>query len=501
MSSLPKSGRRPAAATAWRHGGVVIGAPTPARALPRTIVAPSYGRRDSLLRRLLALGDSLGVGVGLAFALLLAAHGDSAERVGLGLLTLPVWVVLFRAYGLYERDFKRVSHSSVDDLPALFHAFLTGTVLLWVYYKALPVERLILSEMLGFAVAGATAVFALRAATRRLTARLLGPERVLMVGGGTTSALLAGKMRAHPEYDLEPVGIVCPSGSVPSTLTLPVLGHLENLDLRSIVATYGVERVTVSHVELDEEEMLQLVRTCKQLSLKVSVLPQLFDAMGPSLEVDDVEGVTLLGINPPVLARSSRVLKRGLDVVLAALLLVALAPLMALVAVGIRSTSPGPVFFRQRRVGLGGRTFELLKFRTMVRDAEQRRAALLSLSQDPDWLKLERDPRITPLGRVLRLSSIDELPQLWNVLRGEMSVVGPRPLIEAEDELIAGWHRSRLDLTPGITGLWQVLGRTSIPFEEMIKLDYLYVTNWSLWTDLRLIMRTLPAVLSRSGAN
>lgn len=491
------------AAGAWGRRGVLLGGPTRSTVAPlsHTIVAPSYGRRDSLLRRLLALGDCAGVSIGLAAALVLSAYGDTAERVGLGLVALPVWVLLFRAYGLYDRDFKRVSHSSIDDLPALFHAFLTGTVLFWVYFKALPVEQLILSETLSFAVAGATAVFATRAATRRLTARLLGPERVLMVGGGKTSALLAGKMRAHPEYDLEPVGIVCSSESSPSTLALPVLGHLEDLDLPSLVAAHRVERVTVSHVELDEEEMLDLVRTCKQLALKVSVLPQLFDAMGPSLEVDDVEGVTLLGINPPVLARSSRLLKRGLDVALSALLLVALAPVMALVAAAIRATSPGPVFFRQRRIGRGGQPFELLKFRTMVRDAEERRAALLVLSQDPDWLKLDSDPRITSIGRVLRLSSVDELPQLWNVLRGEMSIVGPRPLIEAEDNRIAGWHRSRLDLTPGITGLWQVLGRTAIPFEEMVKLDYLYVTNWSLWTDLRLIMRTLPAVLRRSGAN
>ena len=137
----------------------------------------------------------------------------------------------------------------------------------------------------------------------------------------------------------------------------------------------------------------------------------------------------------------------------------------------------------------------------MAADAEERREALLAHSKDPDWLLLDHDPRVTRVGRVLRLSSLDELPQLWNVLKGEMSLVGPRPIIASEDRQLEGWRRSRIDLTPGVTGLWQVLGRTSIPFEEMVKLDYLYVTNWSLWTDIRLIMRTLPAVLLRRGAN
>jgi lipopolysaccharide/colanic/teichoic acid biosynthesis glycosyltransferase len=177
------------------------------------------------------------------------------------------------------------------------------------------------------------------------------------------------------------------------------------------------------------------------------------------------------------------------------------APLLVLIGAAIKLDSPGPVLFRQRRIGRGGREFRLVKFRTMVADAEQRHDGFLPQSRDPGWLLLDHDPRVTRVGRILRDWSVDELPQLWNVLKGEMSLVGPRPLIESEDRQLLGWRRTRVDLTPGLTGLWQVLGRTRIPFEEMVKLDYLYVTNWSLWTDVRLILRTFPSVLTRRGVN
>jgi lipopolysaccharide/colanic/teichoic acid biosynthesis glycosyltransferase len=176
--------------------------------------------------------------------------------------------------------------------------------------------------------------------------------------------------------------------------------------------------------------------------------------------------------------------------------------LLALIALAIRIESRGPVIFRQNRVGKGGTPFRIVKFRTMVHDAEELRAKLLPLSKSPDWLLLDSDPRITRIGRMLRRTSLDEVPQLINVLKGEMSLVGPRPLM-LEDHHRVGeeWARNRLDLTPGMTGLWQVLGRTTIPFDEMIKLDYLYVTNWTLWGDVKLVLQTFPIVLAQRGAN
>jgi exopolysaccharide biosynthesis polyprenyl glycosylphosphotransferase len=332
--------------------------------------------------------------------------------------------------------------------------------------------------------------------------RALGPERVVLAGDGDEIAALAQKMRAHPEYGVEPVGLVSRgAGSARSGTGLPLLGDIDSFDLERAIREQGVERIVVAHEGFGEGAMLGFLRACQALGVKVSVVPQLFDALGPSVEVDDVEGITVLGINPPVLARSSRFLKRSMDLAGSSALLLVTAPLFALIAVAIKLDSRGPVFFRQQRVGCKGRRFELVKFRTMVRDAEAQRAALLEKSKDPGWLHLDHDPRVTRVGRFLRQSSLDELPQLWNVLKGEMSLVGPRPLIESEHMQLEGWRESRIDLTPGLTGLWQVLGRTRIPFEEMVKLDYLYVTNWSLWSDVRLILRTVPAVLLRRGAN
>jgi exopolysaccharide biosynthesis polyprenyl glycosylphosphotransferase len=473
--------------------------PSHVRALPAQTVASRHGRRDHEVRRFLATADLLAVSAAYIGVLGAFEAGEVEAYLLWTLPTLPAWTLLFRAYGLYGRDAKRISHCTLDDVPWLAHAVLIGCLVTWCWFRFSPAPRIPLAEtaMLGFEVL--VGILLLRSTARRMARRRLGPERVVLVGGGPVAALLLGKMRAHSEYNLEPVGTI--GGDAGDELGLPRLGELERLDLADLALRRGVERVVIAQSELDPNALLDLVRRCKPLAIKVSVLPPLFGAMGPAVSIDDVEGVTVLGINPPVLSRSARTLKRWLDVAVSAMLLLVSAPLLALVAAAIRLESRGSILFRQERVGRGGRPFTLFKLRTMVADAEARRAELLAGSDDPNWLKIERDPRITRIGGVLRHMSIDELPQLWNVLRGDMSLVGPRPLIASEDERVGGWDRSRLDLTPGITGLWQVLGRTNIPFEEMVKLDYVYVTNWSLWTDVRLILRTLPAVMSRRGVN
>jgi exopolysaccharide biosynthesis polyprenyl glycosylphosphotransferase len=484
--------------------------PLPALAAPEavalgtaagTVVSARHGHRDYVIRRMLALADVFGIVLAFVVAGAVDPAADaSGTRVVLwGLATIPMWVFVFKLYGLYDRDLKRVSHSTVDDIPWLFHGVVIGTLLTWVLFKALPPGKLPFVSILSFGIISLVSVLALRSIVRKSAVRILGPERVVLVGNERMAQVLIRKMRAHPEYGLEPIGVVLHGESSDVPCGLPVLDGSD--DIAEIAMMHRADRLVLSHSDLAEGQALDVIRRCKALSLKVSLLPQVFDALGPSVEIDDVEGVTLLGINPPVLGRSSRVMKRCLDFVGALVLSLVLLPLLVAIAIAIKIDSRGPVFFRQSRVGKSGSGFDVLKFRTMHRDAEARRQELLADSIDPNWLHLENDPRITRVGHRLRHLSLDELPQLWNVLRGEMSLVGPRPLIESEDKMIGGWGRSRLDLTPGMTGVWQVLGRTNIPFEEMVKLDYLYVTNWTLWTDIRLILRTLPVVVTRRGAN
>ena len=258
-------------------------------------------------------------------------------------------------------------------------------------------------------------------------------------------------------------------------------------------------RVVFSARDIEEGELERMLRDCRALSLKVSVLPRLADVLGPAVEIDDVEGVTVLGVNPPWLPRSSRAIKRGDGSPHRRPLLILVAPLLGLLAIAIKLDSRGPC--SSHRSGWeGSRHFRLFKLRTMP---SMPSSAARSCSPEHRSRLAEARPRSADhsRGRWLRRLSLDELPQLWNVVRGEMSLVGPRPLIPAEDEHVQGWARGRLDLTPGITGYWQVLGRTRIPFEEMVKLDYLYVMNWSLWEDVRLMLRTLPVVLGGRGVN
>jgi exopolysaccharide biosynthesis polyprenyl glycosylphosphotransferase len=463
------------------------------------VVARRHRARDSSVRRLLALADGVGVTVAMALSLLVLSHHPN--EFAWSLTVLPMWIVVFKAYGLYDRDLKRMSHQTVDDLPWIFHAVLVGCLLLLACYRFLPVHGIWLGALAVFALFAIACVTGLRAVARRLAVSVLGPEPVVLLGDGREISTLAKKLEANGGQGAKSVGLIPLSALGARSDGHPTDGAPPAPDLGAVVAEHGAERVVIAREDFEGRALFDFLNRARELGVKVTVLPQLFDALGPSVEIDDVGGITVLGINPPVLPRSSRFLKRGMDIVGAVALLILTAPLFAAIAVCIKVDSHGPIFFHQERIGLWGRRFRLVKFRTMTADAEQLRASLLAESKDPGWLHLDHDPRVTRVGRILRQSSLDELPQLWNVLKGEMSLVGPRPIIPSEDKQLDGWRRSRIDLTPGVTGLWQVLGRTSLPFDEMIRLDYIYVTNWSLWTDIRLMLRTLPAVLRRRGAN
>ncbi len=465
-----------------------------------SIVSTGWGNRDYTLRRVLVLADLLAL-VGALFVTSTLVV-ENQPRLGFalaGLPMVPVLIGLFKIYGLYDRDVKRISHTSLDDVPWLFHALVVGTLFLWAYFKITGFHHLAFAEAAVFGIVSMFLVCGARAVARRVASRRLGPERVLFVGWDSSSELVLTRVDGDPDSELDIVGIVGAGelsgadGSYP-----PILGGLGGL--REVLERTTPDRVLVSRSDLSEAELLGLLHTCRTFSTKISVLPGAIEALGPAVELDEVNGVALLGLTPPVLGRTSRWLKRSLDVSISALLLLIASPLMLVIAVAILLDSGSPVFFKQRRVGKGGRSFDFIKFRTMDCGAEKRHAELMAQSRDPNWLDLEHDPRVTRVGRFLRRTSLDEIPQLVNVLAGEMSLVGPRPLPEPEDRRVSGWGRGRLDLTPGITGLWQVRGRNRLPFEEMVKLDYLYVTNWSLWMDVRLLLRTGPAVIARRGA-
>jgi lipopolysaccharide/colanic/teichoic acid biosynthesis glycosyltransferase len=246
--------------------------------------------------------------------------------------------------------------------------------------------------------------------------------------------------------------------------------------------------------------MLNLVRTLKAVGVRVSVVPRLLEVVGSSVEFDDLHGVTVMGVRRFDLTRSSAKFKRMFDLLGASLGLLAVSPLLIGIAIAIKLDSRGPVFFRQLRVGRHGKRFHMLKFRTMVPEAESMKEALLHRNEAMDGLfKIAEDPRTTRVGRWLRRTALDELPQLLNIVRGEMSLVGPRPLVVEEDQRIEGWHRRRLELMPGMTGPWQILGPARVPLREMVAIDYLYVANWSPWTDIKILLRTVPHVIGRRG--
>jgi exopolysaccharide biosynthesis polyprenyl glycosylphosphotransferase len=269
--------------------------------------------------------------------------------------------------------------------------------------------------------------------------------------------------------------------------------------MHRLIEDLRVHRVVIEPTDALPQATLDFIREAKATGARVSVLPRILEVVGSAMEMDDLNGLTLLGLRRFGLSRSSLTLKRSFDLVVGGLGMVLIAPLLAFVALTIRIDSPGPVIYRQTRVGRHGRHFTIWKFRTMVDGADALKPTLLGLNESDGLFKIAEDPRVTRVGGILRRFSLDELPQLVNVLRGEMSLVGPRPLVTDEDARITGLDRRRLQLTPGMTGHWQILGSARVPLAEMIKLDYLYVSGWSLWSDLKILMRTLPYVLARRG--
>ncbi|MCK9249368.1 MAG: sugar transferase [Solirubrobacteraceae bacterium] len=470
----------------------------------RRTAAPPATLADAARRRLirgrtrqlaLATADIATVGVILGIVAASSAAPIGLPTGGIA-VSLVIWLAVFHVYGLYAREPHSVLPSTLDEVPRVFHASLVASIVSWITFAALGGSQLAWS-LGSLIVAGVVLVPLARIAARWVTTFIVGPDRILLIGSGSATVVVRASLAARRDITVvgdEPLPDVWHrrEGDDPNDYVRSRLGHL--------VLSRRIDRVLLSTRDLGDRSVAEFVAWARQTGVNLTVMPEHFDVVGLGATIDQVRGATVVSLQPPMLSWTANRIKRGLDVVGSLCGLVLLSPVLVAIAIAISVDSRGGVIFRQSRIGRGGKRFDVLKFRTMVPNADAMVEDLMARSTDPHWLQIEDDPRVTRVGRFLRSTSLDELPQLWNVLRGDMSLVGPRPLSARDDARVDGWARGRLDLTPGLTGLWQVLGRKSVPFAEMVQLDYVYVANWSLWGDIKLLLQTLPAVFRGDGA-
>jgi exopolysaccharide biosynthesis polyprenyl glycosylphosphotransferase len=457
-------------------------------------------RRDARLRRSLAVADVASTFAALFMVIAVLDPG----RVHPGLATLliaPLVVVSGKLIGIYDRDPHVLRKTTIDEAPALFHLVVLYALVLWLGEHLLLRGRLERSQVFELVLVTFLLMTAARLAVRMLVMAVTEPERCVVIGGGDEAARIAQRFADSPSVNAIVVGRVALTDGEPrdeAGSSIPTLGDYEAL--ARVVADHHVERVVIAPESDGQEEILEAIRTVKALGVKVSVLPRLLEVVGSTSTFDDLNGMSLLGVRQFGLSRSSQMLKRAMDVAAAGMGLIALGPLFLMLTVAIKVDSRGPVLFRQRRTGRRGETFWMLKFRSMVEGADEMKDEIRELNEVTGGLfKISGDPRITRVGQFLRRTSLDELPQLLNVVHGDMSLVGPRPLVPDEDALIEGWQRRRLAVKPGMTGLWQIFWSSRIPMHEMVKIDYIYGANWSLWLDVRILLRTVPYILGRRG--
>lgn len=480
-------------------------------------------RRGWLVRRMLVLADVAGLGLAFVLAVALFRNKISPNdpvgvehEVLLFVVTLPGWVLLARLHGLYDRDEERASHSTLDDLVGVFHLVTVGTFVFfagsWVTKIAEPYP----SKLLTFWVLAIVFVALARVAARAFArTRKAYVQNTVIVGVDAVAKLVGRKILDHPEYGVQLVGFIDSASDRGAGVVggLNVLGPPE--ELPEIVLMNDVERVVVAFFDRPVSEAIELVRRTQEMRVQVDIVPRLFAAVDPRAQLHTLEGFPLIGLPPARLWRSSLSIKRSLDIVLAAIGLILAAPLLAFIAGRVKLESRGPIFYSQDRVGLNGKLFRLVKFRTMyleysVGEGYGGDAALSELKRilaDPAardeydrTRKLKADPRVTPFGRFLRRTSLDELPQLWNVLRGDMSLVGPRPVEEADLDRYRDDVVTLLSFRPGMTGYWQINGRSRNVFEERVRLDIAYVRGWSLKLDLAVLGKTAWTLVKGHGA-
>jgi exopolysaccharide biosynthesis polyprenyl glycosylphosphotransferase len=463
--------------------------------------------------RLLFVLDAVGVAASLLIGRLLLGAGpgagtvDPTSHLGLWVLAfLPLYPASFALYGIYRRERRRLFATSFPDLVYLAHALLIAGLASMVASHLL---RHIFGINPAISLTGVTVV-TLPALVTVPAARVVGGlvlrrwgmirSRVVILGSGTVADSVARRLSAFD--DIELLGCVDDNGQYADggrgVTSIGLLGAIG--DLSRVCAELDVDRVIVAFSPAAAPELADTLRTLPP-GVQVSVVPRLFDLLTWRSHVDELHGLPVMDVAPPTLGLSHRALKRALDLVVSVGFVLISMPTWLIVAAIIKLDSPGPVLFRQLRRGRDGRSFSIFKFRTMRVGADDEKLSLHSSNEvDGPLFKIREDPRVSPIGRFLRATSLDELPQLLNVIKGDMSLVGPRPFVIDEADLIDGWAARRFDVRPGMTGLWQVSGRNDLPFEELRRLDYAYVASWSLWWDLKIIWQTPGSVLRRRGA-
>lgn len=393
-----------------------------------------------------------------------------------------VSILLFARHDLYKERSRR------PGLPGIANALFQASVVALVFALANGEKFNSYSVFIGALVFAIITVTSLRGIHDRITARISSAtgiaRRALVVGTGEHAASVAGAIGSSTRWPVEVIGGVTAPEDLPSAL------RRERLD-----------EVVIAEPAIPQEQVIELAEACHSAGIEVHVAPTTMEILLQRAEFRPGMAVPLFTLQPPVFAGLDFAIKRIFDIGVSMLLLVLLSPVLIAAGIAIKLTSKGPLLYRSRRPGMGERSFDCLKFRTMRDDADAQMGDLEQYNEASGALfKMKRDPRVTSVGRYLRRFSIDELPQLWNVLRGEMSLVGPRPLPQRDFDLLDDWHRQRYQVLPGITGLWQVSGRSDLDFDDLVRLDFVYLERWSVGLDLLILLKTFPAVLARRGA-
>ncbi len=459
-------------------------------------------RRVSRVASLLAI-DFAGVALAIFTALVLKEAANGSVRASDAYDTtkhfLPfaylLTALLFARSGLYAERALRPGLSRI--VGSLFQVAFVAVIFALVNGEHFSSYYIFWSSL----ALASLYIGSARALYERLTAVVLRAagyrRRAVLVGTGKQIVDVAHALGDTQHYPMEVVGFLSPT-PLPAN-GLRSLGSLDDLD--DVLSSERIDELIIADPDFPQDDAVELVDQCHQRGIRVKLAPSTMEILIHRAEFVPGQSVPLFELGSPVFEGIDFALKRTFDIIGATLLLALLSPLLLAITIAVRVSSRGPVLFRSMRRGIGQRPFSCLKFRTMYTDAEERQAELEDMNEASGALfKIRQDPRLTPVGRLLRRFSMDELPQLVNVLRGDMSLVGPRPLPERDFAMLEDWHRKRYLVLPGVTGLWQVSGRSELDFDDLVHLDFIYLENWSLALDLSILLKTVPAVLSRRGA-